>query len=310
MDGEDRIGTEQHRSQGWTINRRSLLTGIGGVALAGCQQTQDQAPADRDGPTQDDCVPRSEYEELRSDCEDLQSQYEDLREEYNDLQDQLEYAVNPPYIVAEGREYSIAYNSIEGTPARYTIGADTFESQINVGTYMRELSIDQMEYLGFDDLPNRFEGNSKYTQLGDYGRYYQLEPFVISSNFETVSDDFYSMFSTDMERIREAWNFVTQLNVYSEELQETPRLPLETLLMGGGDCEDTTVLLASILAAMPADWTVEIVYMDIDNPTDPQTINHTVIWVETDSVSTFLETTSNQEMRPYERVNGFFQGVE
>jgi len=40
------------------------------------------------------------------------------------------------------------------------------------------------------------------------------------------------------------------LNDYVGEIEETPRFLLETLLMGGGDCEDSAILLGSSLYSM------------------------------------------------------------
>jgi hypothetical protein len=48
-----------------------------------------------------------------------------------------------------------------------------------------------------------------------------------------------------------------------------PRYPLETFLAGGGDCEDTSILFASMIKAAPVDWEVDLVYMDSDKPDEP-----------------------------------------
>jgi hypothetical protein len=80
-------------------------------------------------------------------------------------------------------------------------------------------------------------------------------------------------------------------------------------LLGGGDCEDTAILAASILDAMPTDWKVQLVYMDADNPQDPQTINHVLVYVDTGEYQTYIETTSNQQMTPYTQVEGFYVTV-
>lgn len=247
-------------------------------------------------------VPEDQYQ-------DLQRRYERLQEKHTDLQDRSEEAAFPPYVIAEDRQFKIAYKTLDGETAFYQIGSKTLEAQVNLGTYMRELSIREMRYLDLHDLAGRFAGDSKYTRLGEFGLYYQLNPFVIAANFETIARDIYQRYNTDEKRIRELWNFVTQLNTYSKELQETPRLPLETLLLGGGDCEDMTILAASLLSATPADWTNQFVYMDLNNPADPQSINHTVLFTQTDSLQTFIETTSNQTMAPFESVNGFYVDV-
>lgn len=62
---------------------------------------------------------------------------------------------------------------------------------------------------------------------------------------------------TDYDFLYETWNIVSQLMVYSEDIGETPRYPLETFLAGGGDCEDTAILFASMIIAAPVDWDVQ-----------------------------------------------------
>lgn len=124
------------------------------------------------------------------------------------------------------------------------------------------------------------------------------------------SKELYNQHQTDRKRLRGAWNFVTQLNEYVSEIGDTPRYPLETLLMGGGDCEDSAILLGSILYAMPTDWDIEFVFMDIDNPTNPQNINHVLIGVDTSDGYELIETTSDTTMTAFDKVNGFFVKVE
>lgn len=79
--------------------------------------------------------------------------------------------------------------------------------------------------------------------------------------------------------------------------------------MGGGDCEDSAILLASLLYSMPVDLGVKFWYMDSNNPTNPEDINHVILSVEKGNESLFLETTSNI-MTPYNRVNGFSEEID
>jgi cell division protein FtsB len=267
-------------------------------------------------------ISKQEYEELQSDYQQLQEENQQLeqenqrlrsnsvsRQEHQQLREQLRSSVSPPYVVAEDRSFTIAFVTLAEEPIRYSADSETLEAQIQTGTYMRQLSVSQMEYLGFNGIASKFKDDTKYQQLGDYGRYYQLAPFVVESNFETISSDIYGRYNTDERRVREVWNFVTQINTYSTEIEETPRLPLETLLLGGGDCEDTAILAASMLEAMPTDWDVQLVYMDADRPQDPQNIDHVMVYVDTGEYRTFIETTSNEQMSPYSEVDGYYVDV-
>jgi transglutaminase-like putative cysteine protease len=103
-----------------------------------------------------------------------------------------------------------------------------------------------------------------------------------------------------------------QLTAYSGEIEDTPRYPLETLLAGGGDCEDHAILFASmILAADIPNWKVSLVYMDSYNPARPQAINHMIVYIETDNRSYTIEATGKEIMEPYpEGVGGWYSEVE
>jgi len=257
---------------------------------------------------QTDCVDREQYEQLRRQYEELQSEHRELREQHSDLRERTQTAQFPPYITADRRSVSVTYETLNGNVEGWEWDSSTLESQISAGSIIRELTYEQLAYLEWNVFG--FEGNSKYQRLGDYGRYYQLLPFVIPSNFGPLSEEIYNRYQNDRERIRAAWNFTTQLNDYVREIAETPRFPLETLLMGGGDCEDSAILLASILYGMSPDWNVTLWFMDSNNPTDPENINHVVVGVTTGSGEMLVETTSKTMMTPFDRVEGFSVEVE
>ena len=290
------------------VNRRALLAGIAGTAVAGCSSNQEDTVGEestvgdqsgtQNNVADEDCIDTEAYEELRE-------KYERLREEYQTLQEQTNYAVNPPYVVADGRKFNISYTTLEDEVQLYQIGSQAFESQITIGNYMRDFSIEQLDFLGWDSILSRFDNNTKLIEIGDFGRYHKCSPYVVPDNFVAIAEDIHSMYSSDRRRLRGAWNFVTQINTYKKEIQETPRLPLETLLNAGGDCEDSCVLLASIIEAMPTNWTTKFVYMDLDNPSNPQNINHLALFVDMGESAGTVETTSAQEMAPFEDLSGF-----
>jgi hypothetical protein len=92
---------------------------------------------------------------------------------------------------------------------------------------------------------------------------------------------------------------IGQLANYASEDTETPRYSLETLLAGGGDCEDLSILLASMIKAAPVDWYVDLVYIDSVNINNPQEPDHVVVYVDTGRESFILEATNDQTMLPY-----------
>jgi len=277
------------------MNRREVLATIGAAAVAGCSSEKQTGPSDGTYPeeqVQNDCVSQSEYEALLQRYNDLREQYQDLRER----------ALAPPYVTTGQRTAEVTFETLSGEITTWSWDSSALTAQNTGGSIIREFSYSELEYFGWNVF--EFDGHSKYQQLGEFGAYYQLNPFVVSSNFTPLAEDFYNRNQTDLERIRECWNFVTQLNDYIADIGETPRFPLETLLLGGGDCEDSAILLGSMLHAMPADFNPKFWYIDIDNPTEPQNINHVIVSAEPDGIMYPIETTGGQ-MLPYDEVNGF-----
>lgn len=275
---------------------------MGASAVAGCSSTRQDEPSDEPGVDEsgrDECVDRSQYEEL-------QTRYEDLRERYGELRnnpDLLEARALPiPYIENKRRKSIATFETIDGEILSWEWDSSIVENQSANGSAIRRMTYSELEYLGWDKYG--FEGGSKYRQLDDFGEFYQLNPFVIPSNFDGLADKFYDRNDSDLARIREAWNFIMELNDYVADVEETPRFPLETLLFGGGDCEDSCILLGSILYSMPGSITPYFWHMDIDNPREPREINHVIIGAKTDEKEYLINTTS-ETMLPYDEVVGF-----
>jgi hypothetical protein len=233
------------------IRRRHLLATLGMSAVAGCgTDQQSESPTETEPTTtgtteleqQTDCVDRTRYEQLQRQHEQLERQHAQLqrehralRERHRKLQQRVQTAQFPPYIVTDRRSIAVTYKTLNGETRTWEWDSVALESQITSGSIVREMTYSQLEYLGWNSYG--FKDNSKYLQLDGYGQFYQYNPFVIPSNFVPISRELYNRHQTNRKRIRAAWNFVTQLNDYVKEIQETPRFPLETLLLGGGDCE-------------------------------------------------------------------------
>lgn len=297
------------------VKRRTLLTTVGASAVAGCNSNQEAESTDESEPSepdepetseseQGDCIDRSRYEELQDRYEDLQERHEELQSRYRDLEQQ---ALLPPYIENDRRKSIVKFKNTIGEIETWEWDSSVVEAQITEGSLVRRLTYSQLEYYDLDQFG--FQGSSKYQQLGDFGQYYQLNPFIIPGNFDPMAEKFYNRHNSDQNRIREAWNFVTQINDYVAEIRETPRFPLETLLFGGGDCEDSCIILGSILYNMPS-ITPSFWFIDADNPKEIQEINHVIIGVETSQGEYLIETTSSDTMLPYNEVEGFQVKIE
>lgn len=111
--------------------------------------------------------------------------------------------------------------------------------------------------------------------------------------------------------VQEVFNLRVQLTVYSEEIAETPQWSGETMTLGTGDCEDFAILMGSLLMAgnehAHYSMTVQMVYMDTNNPTNPQTINHVLLYVTYEDESTeFVDSTSIDVLSPWSEIIGWY----
>jgi len=242
-------------------------------------------------------------------------------------------AKTPPYILTENRTVNIVFLKTDASLGHWTVPFDSLDSSIKRGFYRREFMpelfipmVNQMygSYLplcafsdcsdfveNYKETMSELQENSlQYINLtrddGSAHLVMDFRPFIDSETFTNVIRTLYQESESDGEFIREVWNIVTQLNTYSTEIEETPRYPLETFLAGGGDCEDSSILLASMIKSAPTNWDVQLVYMDADNPENPQEVNHVLVFVDTGKEKYFIETTNNQEMQPYGYIDGWY----
>jgi hypothetical protein len=226
----------------------------------------------------------------------LRSEFDDLKKKYDDLN---KWAVVPPYILTKQRNITVAFNKLDGSIDSWDLPFDTFEKELERGNIARSIvsQPSNFQHLYSDN------GKDFYTE--------DMTLFVDPTSFEKVVPDLYYESGNNEEKfIKEVWNFVTQLSIYSNEIGEIPRFPLETLNAGGGDCEDTAILFASMILAAPVDWKVQLVYMDIDNPTNPQKPNHVAVHIDTGTSVYLIETTSDIDMQPYSGgVKGWYYDV-
>ena len=132
--------------------------------------------------------------------------------------------------------------------------------------------------------------------------------------FTNVIDGIYDNAISDADFVWEVWYVVSQLTVYDEDLDDYSegRFSLETFTRTGGDCEDLAILIADMLMSSEhtTDWTFQYVYMDGDNPTDPQDMNHVMLVVNDGTYDYFIEATASPDWDHYpEGVTGWFFDV-
>lgn len=194
----------------------------------------------------------------------------------------------------DGTEVKWDLSDSKGNPYHWSMPVTTYENQIVESRYHVR---DKMN-LNLD---------------GETVRVVSLDGFVKES-FINVIDNVYDNSFGSSDFIWEVWYIVSQLTVYDEDIHEYSegRYALETLTRGGGDCEDLVILVADMLmsSAHTDDWTIQYVVMDIDNPTDPQEINHVMLYVNDGVYDYYIEATGPPSWGYYpEGVTGWWIDV-
>jgi hypothetical protein len=160
----------------------------------------------------------------------------------------------------------------KGNQYNWSLPIQTYESYLQLSTY-------PIQIIQYSD--------GRQHEIGEFSDY-------VETSFANVIDDVYENSSSDSNFIYEIWYIVSQLTTYSLDIGEHPRYALETLTRGGGDCEDTAILMADMFKSSKhtKNWNIQMVYFDSDNPSDPQLVNHVALTVNTGEKFGILETTA------------------
>jgi hypothetical protein len=178
---------------------------------------------------------------------------------------------NNTTIIEDGKIKWKLYDS-KGNQYDWSLPIQTYESQIQDTSY----STQTIQY-----------SDGTQHEIGEFSNY-------VKTSFTNVIDDVYDNSYNDNDFIFEIWHIISNLTVYSPDIGEHPRYALETLTRGGGDCEDTTILMADMLKSSKhtENWNIQMVYLDSDNPADPKLVNHVALAVNTGENFGILETTA------------------
>jgi hypothetical protein len=194
------------------------------------------------------------------------------------------YIINEPYTIIKGGNATFVFWQ-DSTMHRWKWSIDSYKSHVYLGNFVRENSPEVIaKTIEFIQNPEVKEFLSKFTSEkylllktpeGESFRVMNFAPFVSPEFFMHVISP------QPAEReviIKKFQNITAQLSSYSPEIEETPKLPGETLLEGGGDCEDLTILLASMLKA--AGLKVSLIYFNAQTPNIFAKPNHVAVLVE------------------------------
>ena len=174
-------------------------------------------------------------------------------------------------IIENGKIKWILFDS-KGNQYNWSLPIHTYESYLQNTIYLTQT----IQYS---------DGRTK--EIGEFSNY-------VKSSFTNVIDDVYENSHNDDDFIFEIWNIISNLTVYSSDIEENPRYAIETMTRGGGDCEDHAILMADMLKSSKntKNWNIQMVYFDSDNPTDPKKVNHVALAVNTGKKFGMLETTA------------------
>ena len=234
----------------------------------------------------------SEYSILWANYQTLYEVQAQLLENYNALIGDYNVlnniAIKPPYIVVHDRQVDTTFYDTDGQLTTWATPFAGLEYAIENGGNMRRMIVDEnTRTYGVKNLD------------GDHLFLRDFSVFITPDTFRNVIPQLYYKSSSPYDFLYRLWYMIGQLSNSTSEELETPRYSLETLLAGGGDCEDLSILMASMIKAAPVNWFVDLVYVDADNINDPQRANHVVVYVDTGNETYVIETTSDQEMLPY-----------
>ncbi len=228
---------------------------------------------------------QNQYNNLQNEHQELLAEYTDTKLKYANILEELEQSLKIPYVVISGREITCAWKDRGGELHKWTWSVDHYRAWIENPKPSETVRLNC--------------GGTVYTMRN-------LVPYVRTESFSKVISSFYKECASERVFAQEMFNLVIQLTAYSTEIGEVPRWPVETLTEAGGDCEDLAILFASLLKAAPYPYKLSLVYMDSNNPTDPQNPNHVVVWVEACDWKSFVDCTSDQGWNYYTEVVGWY----
>lgn len=249
-------------------------------------------------------VLQDNYDSLQSNYFKLQSENKSLKlsesvfqnlansekERRQNAEAELAISARPPYTIIQGRQVSWVFQDSRGNSYDWEMPIDSYRSLIE--------SAEPKDYLKLQ------KDDGAAFKVRDHTK------FVESRSFAKVIDGVYDKAESDQQFLYELWYITSQLTIYSTDIGEEPRWALETFTEAGGDCEDLTILIASMLKASShtSDWEIKMVYLDADNPGNPQDVDHVVLYVKTADFTTFVEsTTKNDGLNTWKgTINGWY----
>jgi hypothetical protein len=228
---------------------------------------------------------KDQYELLQDNYEELKGRYGKVWTEQQATSLELEQPLTVPYTSISEGEITWVWKDMDENLHKWVMPMDNYRSWVNTPKPRKTVAL---------------QCNGEICTMLDY------RPYVHPDEFSEVIPGLYQEGSGGREFVQEAFNLVSQLTIYSEDIGEVPRWPIETLTEGKGDCEDLTILLASLLKAAPYPYKLSFVYIDVDNPTEPQYPDHVILAIEHEDWKVFAECSNDQGWNFYHHIKGWF----
>ena len=161
----------------------------------------------------------------------LDSSLDQTQKFFNELKDRtyefLEKENLKPKTVIDDQKINWHFSDSKGNLYNWSMPIETYEGWIRATEPSETLRL-------------------RNTSTGDIYTVRDHTKFV-RTGFVDVIDGVYDNSKNNVDFVKEVWYIVSQLTTYSYDIGDDPRWALETLSRGGGDCEDTAILIAEML---------------------------------------------------------------
>jgi uncharacterized membrane-anchored protein YhcB (DUF1043 family) len=204
----------------------------------------------------------TDLEELTSDNADLDQQLETLQNAYSELQTETnDLSEENMALIEQIETLEALYESLLEDYQKNLGGLDFSNQSIQVFERYFTWSYGGETYTISIDVPEpmyEYYSSKERYHTSDY-RGYILHPYD-DKYIATLLWEFSKISAlknlTHEEELGLVISFVQSLHYLTDEstnFDEYPKFPVETLVDGGGDCEDTSIILAHLLEAMGID---------------------------------------------------------
>jgi hypothetical protein len=192
-------------------------------------------------------------------------------------QTDLAASPKPPYTMVQGREIKWVFKDSKG---------NLYHWDLPIDEYRKVIEAPQPQ-----DMLHLKKSDGTTIEVRDHTK------FVDDWSFKDIIDQVYANSKGDEDFLYELWYITSQMTTYTVDIGEQPRWALETFTEAGGDCEDTAILIASMIRSSThtKDWDVQMVFFDLDHPSKATGVNHVALYVKTKDFSTFVESTDKKD---------------